>query len=432
MAERDWITKFAAVRYFLGGCETYFVAATAWYYIKSLGQTEIFLAFVLSSYNFGAIISGPLFGFITDRCRTPKCIFIFCCVMKVFAYIIYSVNLSPYFPLFGRLISGLSNGGVAILLGQVTLQTNEKQRGGKFIFLEGIYILGSAFGPGIGSFITFRINVFGWEINDGNSPGIVLTIVWFLFLVGSLLLPNDVWVDIGSRNKCAIFTTSDSEHDERLSECDQDRDQNLNYDSGEKKQGIMCDSRIFCLYFLIFSNEVFSSTSTFYVPVLGLDHFHLQVIHVKLLFLNSTIFTLLVFLCFYFASEYADERKLFLFALFLQITAISFLTSLAFSWDKQADVHYYTLLFYICLGMPYFAYPFGNSILSKVTSPQNASFVQGLSYATVHSAIVISRILVSSVVTETSLICYCMALVFIWLVGFIWYSVLYKKLLPKG
>ena len=50
--------------------------------------------------------------------------------------------------------------------------------------------------------------------------------------------------------------------------------------------GAFRDSRVVCLLFLIFSSEVFSCTSTLYVPILALDHFHLQLIHTKLLFLN--------------------------------------------------------------------------------------------------------------------------------------------------
>jgi MFS family permease len=120
MGKHGWITKFTAIRFFLGGIEIYIIAPTAWYYIRSLGQTKFFLALVFTSYNVGAIIAGPLFGFITDRFGNPRFMFIFCCAMKVVASVMYSVNLSAYFPLFGRLLTGLS-GDIAILLGQVAL-----------------------------------------------------------------------------------------------------------------------------------------------------------------------------------------------------------------------------------------------------------------------------------------------------------------------
>jgi hypothetical protein len=75
------------------------------------------------------------------------------------------------------------------------------------------------------------------------------------------------------------------------------------------------------------------------VPVLALNHFHLELIYVKLLFLNCTLFTLLVFILFSLASDYFDERKLFLVALSMQIAAISVLTSIGFSWNHKVILH---------------------------------------------------------------------------------------------
>ncbi len=428
MGKHGWITKFTALRFFLGGIEIYIIAPTAWYYIRSLGQTKFFLALVFTSYNVGAIIAGPLFGFITDRFGNPRFMFIFCCAMKVVASVMYSVNLSAYFPLFGRLMTGLS-GDIAILLGQVALQTEEDSRGASFVFLESVYCLGSVFGPGIGSFISFRMNILGWEINEGNSPGIVLAVIYLLFLIASLFLPKGSWVESGARNKIESSNISDCE-DEKKNTNYQDGDQKLTEDIPVENPSTLLDSRIFGLFFLIFSSEVFSSTATFYAPILALDHFHLQVIHVKLLFLNCTLFTLLLFICLHLASEYVEERRLFALALLMEIIAILFLTSLAFFWNQVTEVQYYILLIYICVGMPYFANPYGNSILSKITDSKNATLVQGLSLATVHSAIAICRVVVSFAFTKTSLICYCFGMVILWLVGVIWYGALYKRMVP--
>ena len=222
MGNHDWITKFACLRFFLTVCETYFVAPTAWTYIKFLHQTEILLALVLSAYNFGAILAGPLSGFLTDRLGNPRFIFICSCVTKVLAYVMHSINLSVYFPLFGRLISGLSDVGVTVLLGQIALQPNKESRAGYFVLAEGAYCLGATFGPG--SFITFRANILGWQINEGNSPGIILTIIWLLFLIFSLLLPNDIWIATGVRNMELNSISSEDETDKTSqSECNQEQ-----------------------------------------------------------------------------------------------------------------------------------------------------------------------------------------------------------------
>ncbi|CAB4042123.1 Hypothetical predicted protein [Paramuricea clavata] len=269
MGKHGWIMKLTALRFFLGGIENYIIAPTAWYYVRSFGQSKFFLALVLISFNIGAIIAGPLFGFLTDRFGNP------------------------------RLITGL-DGGLAILLGQIALQIDEESRGKSFLFFESVYCLGSAISPGIGSFISFRINILGWDINEGNSPGIVLAIIWLLFLIFSLFIPGTMWVETGTRIEELNFNISAYEDEKRSSEYDQDGGQRLSEDySSEKKPRIMWDSRMFCLLFLIFTNMGFSSTSTFYAPILALDYLHLKLIHTKLIFLNCTIFTLLVFTCFH-------------------------------------------------------------------------------------------------------------------------------------
>jgi MFS family permease len=425
MSRHGWITKFAALRCFLSGCETYLIAPTAWIYIKSLDQTTFFLALVLTAFNVGAIIAGPISGFFADRFGNPRFIFLCSCITKVFAYMTYSINLSAYFPLFGRFISGISEMGATVLMGQIALLPEKESRGGNFLLAYSAYILGAAVGPGIGSFITFRKTILGWEINEGNSPGIVLTIIWLVFLILAMLLPSDIWIATGARN--IERNSTDDETKETLTDCNK-KEKHSESGVGAFLCCALGNTKICCLFFLIFCSDAFSSTSTFYVPVLALDHFHLHVIHIKLLFLNCTLFTLMVFTSIYLASHYVEERKLLLIALFLQIIAISFLTYLAFSWNEITDVQWFMLLPYICFGMPYFAYPLGTSILSKMTDPRNATFIQGLTYGVMQSAIVISRVLISFVFTKTSLLLYCFSMVIMWLSGVIWYGTQYRKI----
>jgi hypothetical protein len=89
------------------------------------------------------------------------------------------------------------------------------------------------------------------------------------------------------------------------------------------------------------------------------------------------------------------------------------------------------MLLYICLGMPYFAFLLRNSILSKITDPRNATFIQDLSFETLHSAIVINRVAISFVFTKMSLLCYCLGMFILWLAGIIWYGTLYKRMVPN-
>jgi MFS family permease len=462
-------------------------------YYKHFFLFKLFLAFVLSSFNAGVVLAGPLFGLFVDWFGHQRKIFLFTCCIKVLSYILYSINISGFFPLSGRLLSGIAYGGMtAITFGQIALQTEPEERGGIYVFIEGVYCLGATTGPAVGGFIAFDITIWGWHINQGNSPGILLTMVWTLFLIVTILLPKDVWLETGLGKKEVSFveqveekreiivdtdggrfTKGDPNGKRKLAEVHPNGDGSLNdvslprgqdlFDCSENSDekmdvytfnsedeliepsgrpglpnfdlegeaNIECNSAVLCLLYLTFISEFFSSTSTFYVPVIALHHFHLQLIHVKLLFLNCAAFTFLVFILFTLASNYINERKLFLVALSMQIAAILVLTSIGFAWDRVTNAQNYILLLYICLGMPYFAYPFSNSILSKITDPRNASFYQGSSISSVHLAIVSSRVIISFVKTKESLIIYCFSLVFLWFTGFIWFGLNYKRFVGK-
>jgi MFS family permease len=409
-----WILIFICVRNFTDGCETYFIAPTAWYYIKSLGQSKEFLAVVLASFNLSAVITSPILGHIADRTGHVKPLIVLTYVLKILGNLIYSINVSAFFPLFGRVISGMGDSSFGILMGQVVLHTTEENRAGMFVFLEATYCLGTAFGPALGSFITFNVNILGWKIDAGNSPGLVLTCIWLLSLLGALCLPKDFGEESAvEKVEVEIVTSATSE------------DEDVGRDS--PKPSRECNSKVLCLFYLIFWNEVFSSTATFYTPLLALDVLHLNLIHVKFYFLNSSLMTLLLFTTTYIASRHFKEQKIFFVTMFLQIIAISLLASFAFTWDNVSSVHYYLLLFYVSLGMPYMAFSFGCSILSKITHPRNAAFFQGASMGVVQFSIVVSRVIASFTFTKTGLTCFSLGLAFFWCVGVIWYSILYRS-----
>ena len=289
--------------------------------------------------------------------------------------------------------------------------------------VEGMYCLGCVVGPVIASFLSFRINVLGLTIDEGNSPGVVMTMIWLFCLIGFLFLPIDIWAD-NAANKNLVLTRSDDEKDKKK---DGDLKWHKRKAQEERKIGLT-DLRISCLLFLTFSNVAFSEMATFYVPVLGNDHLHLKVIHVKLMFLNCSIFSLFLFFSFTQAVEYVDERKLLLIPLLMDICGLLLLMYLAVFWNQLEDIQYYVVFLYLCLSMPYLSYPLGNSIVTKFLRTENAVFFLGFSYATLHIAYIAGRVGISFVYTKATLIYYCLGAIVFWSVGMVWYSVLYKKM----
>ena len=204
-------------------------------------------------------------------------------------------------------------------------------------------------------------------------------------------------------NRYLVLTSSDEENKES-----KDGDRKLiDSNAREMPTAGLRDPRVSCLLFLSFSDVAFSEISIFYVPMLGMDHLHLNLVHVKLIFLNCAIFILFSFLALNHAVKYVDERKLLLIPLFMDIFGILLLMYLAFFWNQVEDIQYYILFIYLCLSMPYLAYPLGNSIVTKCSDSKNAAFIQGFSFAIIHVAYIAGQVGISYVFTKIALIYYC-------------------------
>ena len=407
---KTWIFCAISVRYFIDGLEEYFIAPTAWYYIKSLGQTMTFLGLVLSAYPFGALLSGSLTGKLADRFGHIKFIIVTSLFLKFVANLIYAIPFSPYFPLAGRLLSGFVDGSAAVHLGQVMLYTPKRNISKICIILSGFYLLGSFLGPTIGVFLAFNINIFGWRIDAGNSPGVVLALLWLVLFVNALWFPEELGTKV---------TDND------------DNDSDVVLDSQDLRKSQKCAPRstVLLLFYLIILALFFSATTTFYVPLLAQEHFRLNFLHVKLLFLVSSLFSLCVLLSLFLATKYYDETHLFVVAMSMQISAISMLTYFAFSWDSMTDAYEsYFLIPYICLGLPCFSFSLSSSLLSKVTDPKDSGFYQGTSFATSHFGVLLSRTISSYIFNKARLLWFCFALFLFWTLGIFWFAYEYLNL----
>ena len=214
MVQYCFTSKFTALFVFLNGLENHLIAPTAWHYIDSLNQSKFFLAMVLTSFNISSLIVVVLVGFMVKRFGHPKIFCIGSIVVKIFGSMTYSINISAYFPLFGRILSGLGNGCVSILIAQIGLQVDKESRAANFIVVDGVYCLGSVVGPSLGSLILIRANIFGFTIDDGNSPAIIALILWIVFLIFALFTIKYIWSDTAAEELSASSTESEDEKNE--------------------------------------------------------------------------------------------------------------------------------------------------------------------------------------------------------------------------
>ena len=408
---KTWVFVYFAFRFFADGSEEFFILPTAWFYIRSFGQTQGFLGITLASYSISAIIFSPLLGTLADRFRNIKTILIVSHLVKFFGALIYTIPISEYFPLSGRIIAGLAEGSCGVLLGELVRCSSPGKISRVFIIIDGTFALGTIFGPTIGSLVTFDADILGWKFNAGNSPGAVLSIIWLLFTIAGLFLPKDM----------------DEVPKEIISS-----DDDIDLPKGKEKSSDndpppLFNSKILCLYYLEFTCLVFSSVVSFYTPTLTMEHFHLKLIHVKLIFVVATLSYFVLLLLLYIASNFLGERVLLCFIVLLQTFPIATLTILAFFWQNDSISTSYLLIIYMSLGVPNFGFPVVCSLLSKITDPKHISFYQSSSIAMFHLAVITGRITPAFVpFTGPAILYLCTGLASLWAIGVIWFYLEYS------
>ena len=167
---KNFVFFYISFRLFTEGLEEFLIQPTAWYYIKFLGESDVFLGLTLAGYSAGALLFAPFVGVLELKFDASKLLTVMCASVRFVGNLLYSIPINGYFPLVGRFVCGLGAGTEGILFGVITKGTTSKNRAKAFLYLDGLYCLGTTCGPIFGSVLTFKMDIFGWRINPGNFP----------------------------------------------------------------------------------------------------------------------------------------------------------------------------------------------------------------------------------------------------------------------
>ena len=402
---------YVSIRVTVDGLEEFLIMPTAWYYIYQLGQTHFFLGMTLAAYSIGSLVTAPFIGALDDRFRITKTILVFSAVCKLLGHLTYSIPVNGYFALFGRLLSGFAGGSIGVLYGMVSRYTNKESRAKAFLYFGALFNLGTALAPSLGSVLTFNFNLLGWKIGPGNSPGFLLTIIWLFLVIATVFyVPQNP----GRENSTSV---EEIDPEEKID------------DESEKNSPPIFECKIACLYFLIFMAFFIYCVTGFYVPLLAVHLFHLQLVHVKMLFINGTLIVFVGYCTNYLASRRWPEKKLVVFWMILQVLPILLLLYFDLTWHHPHQVvGPYLLLLLIMSGLPCFSYSIILALLSKVTQIEHAAFYLSLASTVAHVSIIASRFIAGLTFSATSMLFTVIGLAFLWMLQMVWYFVTYKSL----
>ncbi|XP_028406478.1 uncharacterized protein LOC114528965 [Dendronephthya gigantea] len=405
---------YLSLRFFLDGVEEYLIQPTAWYYMKYLKESNMFLGLTLASYSAATLVFSPFIGALNVRLQnSSKLIIVMGGVVKLLGNMLYSIPINGYFPMFGRFLSGMGASTVSVLFGVITKGTSNENRAQAFLYFQALFFAGQVLGPTLGSILTFNVDIFGWQINAGNSPGVLMTIFWCFLLTFTIFLPSNV-----------IENIEEKQSNESVGEIT---------DTFKSSSGtndiIRPPSIVFSLFYFTFVLVIFYSVVGLYVPLLAAHRLGLGLLHVKLIFINGTLFVFILFVLTPLFLRIISEKNLLILGKVFLMFPIFVLLYFSVSWNTTLSVNaaYLLLLTMFILEANAVNFSLICSILTKLTPVSSASFYQGINFAVLHFGILVGRLIAGATFAKLPMMYTGFGLTVCWLFSMLWLSIEYKN-----
>ncbi|KAM9323665.1 major facilitator superfamily domain-containing protein 8 [Pholidichthys leucotaenia] len=167
--------------FMLSGIEYAVILPTIWRYLQILEAPPYFLGLGLSAFSLSGLLTGPLFGFWSDRSKTTKSIILFSNLFEIGGNFMYFIGYSKWLLLCSRLISGVGAGAGSSIFGFLTRSTHSEERAGVFAAIMACRQVGLLIGPVFNLFLRlcdFKLGPF--VVNKYTSPGIFMCLLWVL------------------------------------------------------------------------------------------------------------------------------------------------------------------------------------------------------------------------------------------------------------
>ncbi|KAM6918278.1 major facilitator superfamily domain-containing protein 8 [Xenentodon cancila] len=167
--------------FMLSGIEYAVILPTIWRYLQILEAPPYFLGLGLSAFSLSGLLTGPLFGFWSDRSKTTKSIILFSNLFEIAGNFMYFVGYSKWLLLCSRLVAGVGAGAGSSIFGFLTRSTLPEERAGIFAAVMACRQAGLLVGPAFNLFLRlcdFKLGPF--VVNKYTSPGLFMCLLWVL------------------------------------------------------------------------------------------------------------------------------------------------------------------------------------------------------------------------------------------------------------
>lgn len=178
------------------GLEYSLIFPSLWFYIHDFikaRHAKVFYGSALSAYSVGSIIGAFTLGRFVDGARRTKLTLSILLTCEIVGNIIYSIDASPYFPLFGRLLSGFGDVANMVMTAEIARSYESALVTQKLSWLVTCFSIGFILAPGTNIlFRNINIHIGSFGLYYANIPGLFLAACFCIILVCNLLMVSDL------------------------------------------------------------------------------------------------------------------------------------------------------------------------------------------------------------------------------------------------
>ena len=198
------------------GTEYSIIIPSLWFYLKDVMKTKnlkILYGATLSGYYVSGILGSFLITRFIDKYRNIRLFMLTLLLCEIFGNVLYSIPMSPYFPLFGRLIQGLGDINMSVMIAEVARSFSESEVTGKISVLVACFSTTFVIAPAIN--VVFKyvdVEVGGFRVNYGNLPGIFMALLFTVVAIVIYFKTSNVSKEFDLKEHSTLF----SQHNENI------------------------------------------------------------------------------------------------------------------------------------------------------------------------------------------------------------------------
>uniref|UniRef100_A0A3P9HYD1 Major facilitator superfamily (MFS) profile domain-containing protein n=1 Tax=Oryzias latipes TaxID=8090 RepID=A0A3P9HYD1_ORYLA len=167
--------------FLLSGVEYAVILPTIWRYLQTLNAEPYFLGLTLSAFSLSGLLSGPLFGHLSDRTQTTKKIILFANFFEIVGNLMYFMGYSKWLLLSSRLVAGIGTGAGSSIFGFLTRSTASEDRATVFAAVMACRQAGLLIGPAFNIFLRLcNFHLGSFVVNKYTAPGLFMCLLWIL------------------------------------------------------------------------------------------------------------------------------------------------------------------------------------------------------------------------------------------------------------